>query len=80
MSARNNLEINLRRLESELRNLKQALEDHSIDGDERRRLLYAIREVEREILSTLRELRDLTELENERMQRAIEAIVRMKNK
>ena len=80
MSARNNLEINLRRLESELRNLKQALEDRSIDGDERRRLLYAIRDVEREILSTLRELRDLTELENERMQRAIKAIERMKNK
>ncbi len=80
MSTRNNLEVNLQRLESELRNLKQALEDRSIDGDERRRLLYAIRDVEREILSTLRELRDLTELENERMQRAIEAIERMKNK
>jgi len=80
MSARNNLETNLQRLESELRNFKQALEDRSIDGDERRRLLYAIRDVEREILSTLRDLRDLTALENERMQRAIETIERMKNK
>ena len=80
MSARNNLETNLQRLESELRSLKQALEDHNIDGEERRRLLYAIRDVEREILSTLRDLRDLTALENERMQRAIEAIVKMKNK
>ena len=79
-SARNNLETNLQRLESELRNLKQALEDSNIDGDERRRLLYAIRDVEREILSTLRDLRDLTALENERMQRAIETIERMKNK
>ncbi len=80
MSTRNNLENNLQRLESELRNLKQALEDRNNDGEERRRLLYAIRDVEREILSTLRDLRDLTTLENERMQRAIEAIVRMKNK
>ena len=80
MSTRNNLETNLQRLEAELRTLKQALEDRNIEGDERRRLLYAIRDVEREILSTLRDLRDLTELENERMQRAIETIERMKNK
>ncbi len=80
MATRNNLETNLQRLESELRAFKQALEDRNIDGDERRRLLQAVRDVEREILSTLRDLRDLTELENERMQRAIETIERMKNK
>jgi len=80
MSTRNNLESNLQRLEAELRTFKQALEDRNTEGDERRRLLYAIRDVEREILNTLRELRDLTELENERMQRAIETIERMKNK
>ncbi len=34
----------------------------------------AVRDVEREILSTLRDLRDLTELENARMMRAILAI------
>ncbi len=72
--------MNLQRLESELRFLKQALEDRNIEGDERRRLLCAIRDVEREILSTLRDLRDLTELENERMLRAIETIERMRNK
>ena len=80
MSTRNNLEMNLQRLESELRTLKQALEDRNIEVDERRRLLLAVRDVEREILNTLRDLRDLTELENERMRRAIETIERMKNK
>ena len=70
----------MQRMESELRNLKQALEDRNIDVDERRRLLCAIRDVEREILNTLRDLRDLTELENERMLRAIETIEKMKNK
>ncbi len=80
MSTRNSIEANLQRLESELRNLKQALENRNIEEDERRRLLLAIRDVEREILSLLRDLRNLTELENERMLRAIETIERMRNK
>ena len=80
MSTRNNLEANLQRLEVDLRNYKLALEDRNITADERRRLLLAVRDVEREILNTLRDLRDLTELENLRMMRAIEAIEKIKKK
>jgi hypothetical protein len=80
MSTRNNLEANLQRLEVELRNHKMALENPSNDNNERRRLLMAIRDVEREILTTLRDLRDLTEQENARMMRAIEVIEKMKKK
>ena len=56
------------------------LERAGIAEEERRRLLVAVRDVEREILSTLRDLRDLTELENARMMRAIVTIERMKKK
>jgi len=48
--------------------------------EERMNLLRAVRDVEREILSTLRELRDLTELENSRMLRAIIEIEKIKKK
>ena len=56
------------------------LESAEITDNERRRLLVAVRDVEREILSTLRDLRDLTELENARMMRAIITIENMKKK
>jgi hypothetical protein len=80
MANRNFLEENLRRLEQELATHKGMLESAGITEDERRRLLVAVRDVEREILSTLRDLRDLTELENTRMMRAILAIEKMKKK
>jgi hypothetical protein len=80
MANRNFLEGNLRRLEQELATHKRMLESVGITEDERRRLLVAVRDVEREILSTLRDLRDLTELENTRMMRAILAIEKMKKK
>jgi len=80
MANRNFLEGNLRRLEQELATHKRMLESVGITEDERRRLLVAVRDVEREILSTLRDLRDLTELENTRMMRAILAIEEMKKK
>ena len=48
--------------------------------EERMRLLGAVRDVEREILSTLRELRDLTELENSRMLKAIFELEKIKKK
>ena len=56
------------------------LETAGIAEEERMRLLVAVRDVEREILSTLRDLRDLTELENARMMRAIVTIEMMKKK
>ena len=80
MANRNFLEGNLRRLEQELATHKRMLESTGITEDERRRLLVAVRDVEREILSTLRDLRDLTEVENARMMRAILAIEKMKKK
>jgi hypothetical protein len=46
--------------------------------NEKRRLLLAIRDAEREILTTLNELRDITELENARMIRALTALEKMK--
>ncbi len=80
MANRDFLEGNLRRLEQELATHKRMLESVGITEEERRRLLVAVRDVEREILSTLRDLRDLTELENTRMMRAILAIEEMKKK
>jgi hypothetical protein len=80
MANRSFLEGNLQRLEQELANHKRMLESAGITDNERRRLLVAVRDVEREILSTLRDLRDLTELENARMMRAISTIEKMKKK
>ncbi len=80
MANRNFLEENLRRLEQELRTHKHNLTLPGTAEEERMRLLVAIRDVEREILSTLRELRDLTELENSRMLRAISEIEKIKKK
>jgi len=54
------------------------LESAGVTENERRRLLVAVRDVEREILTTLRDLRDLTELENARMMRAISTLEKMK--
>jgi len=80
MANRNFLEENLRRLEQELSTHKRNLNLPCITEEERMRLLVAVRDVEREILSTLRDLRDLTELENSRMLRAIFALEKIKKK
>ncbi len=80
MASRSFLEEKLQRLEQELATHKRSLENAGLEGNERRRLLMLVRDVEREILTTLRDLRDLTELENARMMRAISAIEKMKKK
>ena len=80
MANRNFLEENLRRLEQELSIHKRNLTLPGTTEEERMRLLVAVRDVEREILSTLRDLRDLTELENSRMLRAIFALEKIKKK
>jgi hypothetical protein len=80
MANRNFMEDNLRRLERELSDHKRNLALPGITVEERLRLLVAVRDVEREILSTLRDLRDLTDLENTRMLRAIGALQKMKKK
>ncbi len=74
------MEENLRRLERELSDHKRNLIMPGITDEERLRLLLAVRDVEREILSTLRDLRDLTDLENSRMLRAIITLQKMKKK
>ena len=74
------MEENLRRLEQELSDHKRNLTMPGITNEERMRLLLAVRDVEREILSTMRDLRDLTELENSRMLRAIINLQKMKMK
>jgi len=80
MANRNFLEDNLRRLEQELLTHKRNLMLPGINGEESMRLMEAVRDVEREILSTLRELRDLTELENSRMMKAIFELEKIKKK
>jgi len=80
MANRNFLEENLTRLNQELANHKRNLSLPGLADEERMNLLRAVRDVEREILSTLRELRDLTELENSRMLRAIIEIEKIKKK
>jgi len=80
MANRNFMEDNLRRLERELSDHKRNLALPGITNEERLRLLVAVRDVEREILSTLRDLRDLTDMENTRMLRAIGALQKMKKK
>jgi hypothetical protein len=80
MANRNFLESNLQRLEQELAAYKRMLESEGVTENERRRLLVAVRDVEREILNTLRDLRDLNELENARMMRAILTLEKMKKK
>jgi len=80
MANRNFMEENLRRLERELSDHKRNLILPGITDEERMRLLVAVRDVEREILSTLRDLRDLTDLENSRMLRAIITLQKMKKK
>jgi len=80
MANRNFLEENLRRLERELSDHKRNLILPGITEEERMRLLIAVRDVEREILSTLIDLRDLTDLENSRMMRAIINLQKMKKK
>ena len=80
MANRNFLEENLTRLNQELANYKRNLSLPGLADEERMNLLRAVRDVEREILSTLRELRDLTELENSRMLRAIIEIEKIKKK
>jgi len=80
MANRNFMEENLRRLEQELSDHKRNLILPGITDEERMRLLVAVRDVEREILSTLRDLRDLTDLENSRMLRAIITLQKMKKK
>ena len=80
MANRNFLEENLTRLNQELTNHKRNLSLPGLAEEERMNLLRAVRDVEREILSTLRELRDLTELENSRMLRAIIEIEKIKKK
>ncbi len=74
------MEDNLKRLERELSDHKRNLTLPGITDEERMRLLVAVRDVEREILSTLRDLRDLTDLENSRMLRAITTLQKMKKK
>ncbi len=59
---------------------KRSLNVPGLTEEERFRLLGAIRDVELEILSTLRELRDLTELENSRMMKAIFELEKIKKK
>jgi len=80
MANRNFMEENLRRLEQELSDHKRNLTLPGITDEERMRLLIAVRDVEREILSTLRDLRDLTNQENSRMLRAIISLQRMEKK
>jgi hypothetical protein len=80
MANRNFMEENLRRLERELADHKRNLMLPGLTDEERMRLLIAVRDVEREILSTLRDLRDLTDLENSRMLRAIINLKKMKKK
>jgi len=80
MANRNFMENNLRRLEQELSEYKRNLASPGLTDQERLRLLVAVRDVEREILSTLRDLRDLTDLENSRMLRALGALQKMKKK
>jgi len=80
MANRNFLEENLRRLDQELMSHKRNLNMPGITDEEKMRLLRAVRDVEREILSTLRELRDLTELENSRMMKAIFELEKIKKK
>jgi len=80
MANRNYMEENLRRLERELSDHKRSLALPGITEEERLGLLVAVRDVEREILSTLRDLRDLTNLENSRMLRAISTLQKMKKK
>jgi hypothetical protein len=80
MANRNFMEENLRRLERELSEHKRNLILPGITDEERMRLLIAVRDVEREILSTLQGLRDLTDLENSRMLRAIINLQKMKKK
>jgi len=80
MANRNFLEENLRRLEQELSTHKRNLNLPGVTEEERLRLLTAVRDVEREILSTLRDLRDLTELENSRMAKAIMTLEKIKKK
>jgi hypothetical protein len=80
MANRNFMEENLRRLEQELSDHKRNLALPGITNEERMRLLIAVRDVEREILSTLRDLRDLTDLENSRMLRAIINLQKMREK
>jgi len=80
MANRNFMEENLRRLERELSDHKRNLIQPGLADEERMRLLIAVRDVEREILSTLRELRDLTDLENSRMLRAIINLQKMEKK
>ena len=79
MSERQNKEEKLARLGRDLAFYKYSLENVRNDENEKRRLLLAIRDVEREILATLTELRDITELENARMIRALTALEKMKN-
>ena len=80
MANRNVLEENLRRLDQELISHKRNLNLPGITNEERMRLLGAVRDVELEILATLRELRDLTELENSRMLEAIFMLEKIKKK
>ena len=80
MANRNFLEENLRRLDQELISHKRNLNLPGITNEERMRLLGAVRDVELEILATLRELRDLTELENSRMLEAIFMLEKIKKK
>ena len=80
MANRNFMEENLRRLERELSDHKRNLILPGLTDEERMRLLIAVRDVEREILSTLRDLRDLTDLENSRMLRAIINLQKMRKK
>ncbi len=80
MANRNYLEEHLRRLDQELMSHKRSLNVPGLTEEERFRLLGAVRDVELEILSTLRELRDLTELENSRMMKAIFELEKIKKK
>jgi hypothetical protein len=80
MANRNFMEENLRRLEQELSDHRRTLTLPGITNEERMRLLIMVRDVEREILSTLRDLRDLTDLENSRMLRAIINLQKMREK
>ncbi len=74
------LEENLRRLNQELEDHKRNLNLPGLADEERMILLRTVRDVEMELLSTLRELRDLTELENSRMLKAIIEIEKIKKK
>ena len=80
MANRNFLEGNLRWLDQELMSHKRSLNVPGLTEEERIRLLGAVRDVELKILSTLRELRDLTELENSRMMKAIFELEKNKKK